>query len=83
MHLLAFAVNVPLALFYGWFWLAVLIAQSLFYLVAILGYVTKSNNRLVKIVSYYCMTVVAQWKGVMNVITGKSKPVWEKAESTR
>ncbi len=83
MHLLAFAVNVPLALFYGWFWLAVLIAQSLFYLVAILGYVTKSKNRLVKIVSYYCMTVVAQWKGVMNVITGKSKPVWEKAESTR
>ena len=50
---------------------------------AIIGWCTKSNNRIVRIVSYYCMTVIAQWKGVMNIITGKSKPVWEKAESTR
>ena len=29
------------------------------------------------------MTIVAQWRGVINIVTGKSKPTWEKAESTR
>ncbi len=43
----------------------------------------QERNRVVRIVFYYCMTVMAQWKGVINVVTGKSKPVWEKAESTR
>ena len=34
-------------------------------------------------VYYYCMTVFAQIVGVKNIITGKAKPFWEKAESTR
>lgn len=29
------------------------------------------------------MTVIAQWHGVYNIITGKAKPTWAKAESTR
>ena len=83
MHLLAFVVNLPLAIMGGWFWKVTLAVQILFYLIAMVGWFTKSGNRVVKIVSYYCMTVMAQWKGVINVVTGKSKPVWEKAESTR
>jgi len=83
MHLLVLAINIPLAIMGGRPWQIVLGLQILFYLVALIGWVTKSGNRWVKIVSYYCMTVVAQWKGVINTITGKSKPVWEKAESTR
>lgn len=83
MHLLAFVLNIPLAIMGGWFWKVTLVAQLLFYLMALVGWITKSGNRIVKIVSYYCMTVVAQWKGVINVVTGKSRPVWEKAESTR
>ena len=66
-----------------WFWKSMLILQILFYLIAIVGWITKSDNKIVKIITYYCMTVIAQWNGVVNVITGKSKPVWEKAESTR
>lgn len=83
MHLVAFVVNIPLAFVDGYFWKIILGIQILFYLIAIIGLITKSSNRLVKIVFYYCMTVMAQWKGVVNIVTGKSKPIWEKAESTR
>ena len=83
MHLLALVANIPLAIYGGWFWKIILVLQILFYLIALIGWVTKSGNKVLKIVSYYCMTVIAQWKGVINIITGKSKPVWEKAESTR
>ena len=83
MHMLALVVNIPLAICSGWFWKVLLALQVLFYVIAIIGWVTKSGNRIVKMIAYYCMTVAAQWKGVINVVTGKSKPVWEKAESTR
>lgn len=83
MHFLVFVLNVPLAILGGRFWTITLMAQVLFYLVALIGSVTNCKNKWIKIVSYYCMTIAAQWKGVFNVLTGKSKPVWEKAESTR
>ncbi len=83
VHLTALAVNIPMAVLGCLFWKVTLGLQALFYLIALLGLITRGSNRLVKIVFYYCMTVVAQWKGVVNIITGKSKPVWEKAESTR
>lgn len=83
MHLFALASNIILSIFGGLFWKILMCMQLLFYLTAIIGWCTKSTNRLVRIVSYYCMTVVAQWKGVINIVTGKSKPIWEKAESTR
>lgn len=38
---------------------------------------------LFRIAFYYGMTVIAQMHGVLNIISGKAKPVWEKAESTR
>ena len=81
-HLLTLILNIPLA-FDGTFWIITLCLQLLFYSCALAGWLTKSTVKLLKIPAYYCMTVVAQWKGVINIITGKSKPVWEKAESTR
>lgn len=83
MHPLILVINIFFIQINGWFWKSILILQVIFYLVAWIGWITKSGNRIVKIISYYCMTVIAQWKGVINVVTGKSKPVWEKAESTR
>lgn len=83
MHLLVLLINVPLAIGGGIFWQIILSVQVLFYIVALIGWGTKVGNRWVKIVFYYCMTIAAQWKGVFNMITGRSKPVWEKAESTR
>jgi len=83
MHLVTFVLAIPLAILGNWFWKVLLLLQLLFYLLAMIGWLTKCGNKLVKMVFYYCMTVVAQWKGVMNVLTGKARPVWEKAESTR
>lgn len=82
MHLALLLTNIPLA-FISPFWCCTLICQLTFYLIAAFGWKTKNNNRIVKIVFYYCMTIAAQWKGVINILTGKSRPVWEKAASTR
>lgn len=82
-HLLAIVLNIPLAILCGVFWKVMFVLQILFYLAAVIGWITKSSNRILRIITYYCMTVVAQWKGVINIVTGKAKPVWEKAESTR
>lgn len=41
------------------------------------------NNKLSDFICYYFLTVFAQFLGVINQVSGKSKPFWEKAESTR
>ncbi|MFG6147461.1 glycosyltransferase family 2 protein [Halobacillus sp. B23F22_1] len=65
------------------FYIFTLISQLLFYLLALLRVVSNSNNKILTLIYYYCITVIAQWVGVYNIMTGKAKPFWEKAESTR
>lgn len=65
------------------FWFITFIGQVIFYFLAIIGIFTKSSNKLIKLIAYYTMTVIAQWHGVYNIVTGKAKPTWAKAESTR
>ncbi len=64
-------------------YLLALIAQLIVYILAILKNIFKINNKLINFCSYYCMTVLAQFIGVLKTVTGKNKPFWEKAESTR
>lgn len=64
-------------------WMILFVAQMLFYIMSILVIVLKMNNSVLRLVGYYGMTIFAQIHGVFNIITGRSKPVWEKAESTR
>lgn len=59
------------------------IGQCLFYLLAILGWLTGSRSKVLYAPYYYTMTIVAQTVSVYNTLTGKSKSIWEKAESTR
>lgn len=59
------------------------LGQTLFYLLALLRAVTKSQNKYLTLIYYYTVTIIAQWVGVYRIITGKAKPFWEKAESTR
>lgn len=59
------------------------IAQLAFYIIYIYSSVFSSKNKLIRLVKYYGNTVLAQWFGVFNILTGKVKPTWEKAESTR
>lgn len=81
-HLIVFLTNI-LLFSSSIVWKVFLILQILFYLLGIVGMVTKSKIKIIYLMYYYCMTVWAQWVGVYNIITGRAKPVWEKAESTR
>lgn len=65
------------------FYVSTLIGQTIIYLLAILKCITKIDNKFLNIPYYYCATIIAQTIGVYNTITGKTKPFWEKAESTR
>lgn len=67
----------------SWFYAVTFAAQVLFYLLGIIRVITKTNNKLLTMIYYYCVTIAAQWVGVYNILTGKAKPFWEKAESTR
>lgn len=68
---------------YSWLYLVAFAGQVLFYGLAGIKAIFKINNSAIGMVYYYTITIVAQWVAVFRQITGKSKPVWEKAESTR
>ena len=61
----------------------VLSIQLLVYITSILKHIFGFKNKIINILYYYCMTILAQLKGVINTLTGRSKPFWEKVESTR
>ncbi|MDC7723220.1 glycosyltransferase family 2 protein [Priestia megaterium] len=67
----------------SWFYSMTFTGQVVFYLLAIIRLITKSNNKVLTLIYYYCVTITAQWVGVYNILSGKAKPFWEKAESTR
>lgn len=57
--------------------------QIIFYLFALIQQIFNTESKVLSLINYYTMTIVAQWVGVIHTITGKSKPFWEKAETTR
>ncbi|MEK5026362.1 glycosyltransferase family 2 protein [Paenibacillus sp. FSL M7-1046] len=65
------------------FYMLTLAGQIIFYLLALLKLYMKLNIRYLNMIYYYTVTIAAQWVGVYRVLSGKSKPFWEKAESTR
>ncbi len=67
----------------SWFYLMTFLGQVLFYLLALIKIITKSKNKYLVLIYYYTVTIIAQWVGVYRILTGKTKPFWEKAESTR
>ncbi|WP_404469085.1 glycosyltransferase family 2 protein [Sutcliffiella horikoshii] len=81
-HLLVFISN-ALLIQASLLYIITFTGQVLFYLLALVRVITKSKNKYLTLVYYYCVTLLAQWVGVYNILTGKAKPFWEKAESTR
>lgn len=59
------------------------IGQILLFAMAALKHITSIDNKILNIVYYYCVTIIAQIIGVKNILVGEAKPFWEKAESTR
>lgn len=81
-HLIVFLTNL-LLISESLLYVLVFAFQVLFYLIALLVFFSKKNNKYLTLIYYYCATILAQWFGVYNILTGKAKPFWEKAESTR
>lgn len=65
------------------FYLLAFIGQTIFYILSIIQLKVNSSNKVLRLINYYTMTVFSQYVGVYNILTGKAKPFWEKAESTR
>ncbi len=82
-HIVLLITSGVLALVGSRSWLVLFILQILFYLLSFIVIKMKVNNSILRLVGYYGMTILAQLNGVINIVTGKSKPIWEKAESTR
>jgi len=82
LHIVCFVSNALLikeSVFYSWLFFM----QCIFYLLAICKKMFGFKNKIFYYPYYYSMTLAAQLIGTINQITGKSKPFWEKAESTR
>ena len=62
----------------SWIYSVAFLGQTLFYLLALLRAVTKSQNKYLTLIYYYTVTIIAQWVGVYRIITGKAKPFWKK-----
>lgn len=67
----------------SWLYAAAFVGQTIFLAAAGIALLVKSKKKPLQMAGYYTMTVAAQWVGVYNCLTGKSKAVWEKAETTR
>lgn len=81
-HLIIFIAN-ALLIENSWFYTMTFSGQVLFYLLGLVKFITKVNNKYLNLIYYYCVTIIAQWTGVYNILSGRAKPFWEKAESTR
>lgn len=81
-HLLLLITNIILALSIPIFRL-ILILHIFVLFLGLVQSIFNFKNKLVQMIYYYLMTIMAQYVGIWRVVTGKSKPFWEKAESTR
>ncbi|MFR3559783.1 MAG: glycosyltransferase family 2 protein [Paraclostridium sordellii] len=58
-------------------------SQIIFYLTSLIYYILNLKNKIMYIPYYYSLTIYAQLIGAIRQLSGKSKPFWEKADSTR
>lgn len=81
-HLLLLLTNIVLSFTYSAF-LFILIPHLLVIILGGLQFILKSKNRILNMIYYYLVTITAQYVGIWNKLSGKSKPFWEKVETTR
>lgn len=82
LHIICFVSNAFLIKLSNMYLLLFLL-QCIFYLLALSKKIFGFKNKIFYYPYYYCMTLAAQLCGAINQLTGRSKPFWEKAESTR
>lgn len=81
-HLVLLISNVMLSIDNNFF-KVLLVFHLIFWGVALVQTKIKLNNKIFNLIYYYAVTIAAQWHGIYRILTGKAKPFWEKAETTR
>ena len=81
-HIVLFITNIFL-LKQGIFYKIFFAGQLAFYLLAIIGQLTKARSKIFYFPRYYSAMMLAQILGAYKEIKGGSKATWEKAETTR
>lgn len=82
LHIILFVSNLFL-IKENLFYLVIFVGQVIFYLLALLGFITKTRYKALYYCYYYTMTIFAQLVSIKRSLLGQNKPFWEKAESTR
>lgn len=67
----------------SWIYFFAFLIQIIFFTLALIKFITKTENKYLTMIYYYVVTIIAQWVGVYKIISMQTKPYWEKAESTR
>lgn len=67
----------------GYVYRSIFVAQTLFYLLALAGYILRLQNRFFYLPYYFCMFNLASLVGFVHAVTGRVSATWDKAESTR
>lgn len=82
LHLIIFFTNLTIYKYHKIYALF-FILQTLFYFCALMGSITKFNNKVLYYPYYYILTLYAQLISIKKGIFRENKPFWEKAETTR
>lgn len=81
-HFVIFILNIVLSFEYLFFSI-LLVFHLLFYFIAFVQHFLNLKNKIFNYIHYYSITILAQFIGVIKQLTGKTKPFWDKVESTR
>jgi len=81
-HALLLISNIYLSFDYKIF-LYILGIHLTIYFIGLLQFIINFKNKFIRFLYYYFVTLLAQYIGVYKQLVGKSKPFWDKAESTR
>lgn len=83
-HLIFFVTSIVLTILGYYIAGGILIGlQLLFVMLGIISIKKRISFKPLRLIGYYSMTVLAQLTAAFKQMTGRSKPVWEKAETTR
>ena len=82
-HLLVFLSTIVMVFLGSWLGMVLLVIQVLGIAVSFYGIHHNIDNKILRMIGYYGMTILAQYVAIWKSINGTQKAVWEKAESTR
>lgn len=82
-HIIFFISSLGLVYEGGFFFLLILLTQILLFVCAIFCLRVTYSLKLLNMLCYYLLTICAQIVGVYQIVTGKVRSFWEKAETTR